>query len=82
MASYRIYYLEGDGSIGLADWVEAKTEEEAIVEARKLRPDAHRCEIWHKRRLVAKLNSDGAFERIETSGLASHERGRSAELRL
>jgi hypothetical protein len=63
MADYRLYCLDGDGHIGLADWVEADTDEEAIVKARELRPDAHKCEIWLKSRLVAKLNALGVLER-------------------
>lgn len=64
MADYRLYCLDGNGHIGLADWVQADSDEQAIDAARKLRPDAHRCEIWLKSRLVAKLNAHGAFERI------------------
>jgi hypothetical protein len=63
MADYRLYCLDGDGHIGLADWVEADTDEAAIVKARELRPDAHKCEIWLKSRLVAKLNALGVLER-------------------
>ena len=63
MADYRIYCLDGAGRIGFADWVEADSDDQAVAEARKLRPDAHKCEVWLKSRLVAKLNSDGAFER-------------------
>jgi hypothetical protein len=63
MADYRLYCLDGDGHIGLADWIEAGTDEEAIRKARALRPDAHRCEIWLKTKLVAKLNHQGHFER-------------------
>jgi hypothetical protein len=63
MADYRLYCLDGDGHIGLADWIEARTDEEAITKARALRPDAHRCEIWLKTKLVAKLNHQGHFER-------------------
>lgn len=64
MADYRVYCLSGDGQIGLADWIEACSDDEAIVIARKLRPDAHRCEIWLKDRLVAKLSTEGRFEPV------------------
>ena len=62
MATYRIYCLDGQGHIGLADWIEATDDDEAIATARKLRPDAHKCEIWQQTRLVAKLNDQGRFE--------------------
>ena len=67
MPSYRIYCLDGAGHIGLADWIEADTDEEALKAVRELRPEAHRCEIWQKSRLVAKLNSAGQFERTLTN---------------
>ena len=63
MADYRLYCLDGDGHIGLADWIQASTDEDAIRKARELRPNAHRCEIWLKTRLVAKLNHEGQGER-------------------
>jgi len=64
MAAYRIYCLDGAGHIGLADWIEADGDEAAIAEARKLRPDAHKCEVWQKSRLVAKVSGNGHLERI------------------
>jgi hypothetical protein len=65
MASYRIYCLDGTGHIGLADWFEAETDERAILKAREMRPDANKCEIWQKSRLVARLNAGGQLERVE-----------------
>jgi hypothetical protein len=62
MAAYRIYCLDGAGHIGLADWIEAETDEQAIVEARKVRPDANKCEVWLKDRLVGKLNANGHLD--------------------
>ena len=59
MPDYRLYCLDGAGQIGLADWIEAETDEGAVAEAKKLRPDAHQIEVWQKQRLVARLNSDG-----------------------
>ena len=38
----------------MADWIEADSDDGAVSEARKLRPDAHICEIWLKDRLVAR----------------------------
>ena len=64
MTSYRLYCLTGDGHIGLADWIEAETDEEAIRKTRKWRPDAHKCEVWNKNQLVAKFNGLGHLERV------------------
>ena len=64
MASYRIYCLDGAGKIGFADWFEAAGDEAAIVEARRIRPDASGCEVWHRERMIARTNAEGRFERI------------------
>lgn len=62
MADYRLYCLDGDGKIGFADWIQAATDDDAILKAQRLKPDAVRCEIWRRKRLVAKLNGSGRFE--------------------
>jgi len=62
MADYRLYYLSRDGLIGFADWIQADSDESAIVRARALRPSDYKCEVWHKARLVGWLNGDGRFE--------------------
>lgn len=67
MADYRIYCLDERGILNLADWVEAESDEEAVLKARELRPDAHKCEIWLKNRLVAKINHSGRLEPVEPS---------------
>lgn len=64
MTDYKLYYLDGDGRIGRAHLVRADSDDDALVQARKLRPPAHRCELWLKNRLVAKLNAQGSSERI------------------
>lgn len=64
MPSYRLYCLDGAGHIGLADWIEADDDEDAVRMARKVRPDAHKCEIWQKQRLVAKLSATGQTEMV------------------
>ena len=65
MPSYRLYCLDGGGRIGFADWVEAETDDGAIAQARLLKPDAHKCEVWLQKRLVAKLSPEGRLERID-----------------
>ena len=57
MVAYRFYCLDGAGSIQLADWIDAATDEEAVRQARELRKDFANCEVWQKDRLVGKLNS-------------------------
>ena len=59
MPDYRLYCLDGDGHIGLADWIDASDDNQAIARAHELRPDAYRCEIWQKTRLVARLDRRG-----------------------
>ena len=65
MAEYRIYCLDERGMLDLAEWVEAESDEEAVLKARELRPHAHKCEIWLKNRLVAKINRTGRLEAVE-----------------
>ena len=62
MADYRVYCLDGAGNIALADWIEADTDDEALAKARELRPNAQKCEIWRKDRLIAKLSASGRLE--------------------
>jgi len=53
MASYRLYCLDAGGHIGLADWIEAETDEDAITQAHWMKRTAVRCEVWQGTRLVA-----------------------------
>jgi hypothetical protein len=63
MTAYQVYCLDAAGKIGFAEWIEAKDDDQAVANARELQPDAHKCEIWKKARLVAWLNSARYFER-------------------
>jgi hypothetical protein len=56
MAGYRLYCLNGDRRISLAEEIDAASDEEAIARARELRPDALKWEIWDDHRLVATLD--------------------------
>ncbi len=56
MASYRLYCLDGASRIGLAEWIEANSDEHALVLARDLKPDALKWETWEGKRLVARLS--------------------------
>lgn len=65
MADYRFYCMNSGGHIGSADWIQAETDEAAIAQARRLNLSAQRCEIWHKTRLIARLDPGGETERFE-----------------
>ena len=51
MSDYRLYCLDGVGKIGSGEWIEAKSDDEALVfvRARKLSVS---CEVWDKNRRV------------------------------
>jgi hypothetical protein len=57
MSDYRLYYLDGDGRIGLADWIKAPDDEDAIRQARVLKHHARKCEVWKDDRLVAQMDA-------------------------
>jgi len=65
LADYRFYCVDGAGHIGLADWIQAETDDDALKQARELRADAQRCEVWLKDRLIGKINASGRLERVE-----------------
>jgi hypothetical protein len=62
MVDYRIYCLDGAGNIGLADWIQADSDEEAVLKAREIKPNSRKCEIWHKARLVGQITPRSKFE--------------------
>ena len=68
MTSYRLYCLDGAGNIGLADWIEAESDEIAIAKAHQLKGGALQCEVWEGNRLVAKLGADDLMLGGQTSG--------------
>ena len=53
--AYRMYYLDGAGSISLAEEIAASSDEEAVAKAREMKPDALQCEIWNGSRLVTSI---------------------------
>ena len=57
MSNYRIYALDGDGRLGLPDWIQAADDADAIERARVLKQSARRCEVWERNRLVAQLDA-------------------------
>lgn len=58
MSDYRLYSLDGAGSISFADWIRADDDEHAVRQARKLKSSALKCEVWQGSRLVATLGSN------------------------
>ena len=57
MPDYRLYCLDGAGRISLAEWIEASDDEGAVRQAKALKHDSVKCEIWQGPRLVAKLTA-------------------------
>lgn len=60
VSAYRLYFTDGLNHIFKAEWIEAKSDEEAIAEA-KLHEHPHSCELWNRQRFVTKI--DGHRER-------------------
>src|SRR5256885_11093051 len=56
-ARYRLYCLNAQGRISMAEWIDAADDRDAIRQARALNRDAQKCEIWEGKRLVARLDS-------------------------
>ena len=63
MPIYRLYCLDASRHMVLADWLEADTVEQAIVQARAASRGASKCEIWANDQMVAKL-ANGRLQRI------------------
>jgi hypothetical protein len=57
LSSYRLYCLNGSGSIDFAEDLDAGSDDEAIAEARRRKRNALKCEVWDGSRLVAKLDA-------------------------
>jgi hypothetical protein len=56
MRHYRLYCLDGVGSISLAEWIEASDDADAIRQAHELYRGALKCEVWLDNRLVATID--------------------------
>jgi hypothetical protein len=54
MPDYRLYCLDELGKIAQAEWIEAGSDDEAIVIARA-KQLAVDCEIWEGNRLIANV---------------------------
>jgi hypothetical protein len=78
MADFRFYRLDGDGHVTKADWIEAKSDDEAIVLVRRMLGKAP-FEIWERDRLVARVapakpDGDSEARRAQTIRRASPSR--------
>jgi hypothetical protein len=58
MRNYRLYCLDSAGNIGLADWIEAPDDADAVRQARELHRGSLKCEVWLDKRLVATIDGD------------------------
>jgi hypothetical protein len=58
VVEFRLYCLDREGRIDLAEVIHAKTDEEAVAKARRLKRHTLKCEIWQGHRLVATLTAD------------------------
>ena len=56
MLEYRLYCLDGVGSISMAEWIHAPDDADAIRQAYELKRGALKCEVWLGKRLVATLD--------------------------
>jgi hypothetical protein len=56
MVCYRLYCLDGIGSISLAESIEASDDADAIRQAQEIKRRALKCEVWLGKRLVATLD--------------------------
>jgi hypothetical protein len=65
MGIYRLYCMDGDGRIATADWIEASSDDEAIVLARSKKLSVA-CELWDRDRLVASLSPRPIDRRMTT----------------
>jgi hypothetical protein len=57
MREYKLYCLNDLGTLDLVDTVIAPDDRAAISEARDLKRQARKCEVWEGRRLVATLEA-------------------------
>jgi hypothetical protein len=54
MPSYRLYFLDGQGKITAAEWIEAEDDAAALAAARALdKPSA--CELWLRDRMIERI---------------------------
>ena len=70
MSDYRLYSLDGAGIISFADSIRAADDEDAVRQARELKSNALKCEVWHGTRLVAALDTNDLAGGTDSGSLA------------
>jgi len=68
MGTYRLYYLDDAGRIGLAEWFEATDDDDAVEQAQHLKNGARKCEVWRGDCLVATLGTEELGPRVSLGG--------------
>ena len=51
----RIYCLDAAGKIHFAQFIDAASDDEVVAKAKRMKPDAVKCELWQHGRLVVTL---------------------------
>lgn len=54
MPDYRLYCLDGASKITSAEWIDANSDDDAIIIARSLKKSVD-CELWCRGRVIAKI---------------------------
>ena len=54
---YTLYCLDARGQISMAETIDAEDDHDAIRQAKMLKQDALKCEVWDRNRLVADLDA-------------------------
>lgn len=65
MPDYRLYCLDGANKITRAEWIDAKSDEDAIMIARSLKKTVP-CELWCGTRLIARIPAFGRASRTSS----------------
>ena len=55
MGHYRIYCLDGLDKVASAEWIDA-ADDAAAIEMVRDKWDGHKCEVWHRQRLVGTVD--------------------------
>ena len=58
MSHYRLYCLDGAGTITHADWIQADGDDQAVESAREMHKPVP-CELWQRARFVARIPRSG-----------------------
>jgi hypothetical protein len=56
--NYTLYCLDARGQISMADTIDAEDDHDAIRQAKMLKQDALKCEVWDGKRRVADLDGN------------------------